>query len=72
MKIRLDGHLGVNGQNVGLLIQENVAEQEFVNGTAWEDVLEGLIEIMEYAKLRDHNYNSLLYEKRFIYHQCFI
>ena len=54
MKIQLDGHLGANGQNVGLSIEENVAEQEFVNGTAWEDVLEDLLEIMEYVKLRDH------------------
>ena len=55
MKIQLDGHPGVSGQNVDLLIGENVAEQEFVNGIVWEDVLEGLLEIMEYAKLRDHN-----------------
>ena len=61
MKIQLDGHLGANGQNVGLSTEENVAEPEFVNGTVWEDVLEDLLEIMEYVKLRDHNYDLLLY-----------
>ena len=72
MQTQLDGHLGANGQNADLPREENVAEQEFVNGTVWEDVLEDPLEIMEYAKLRDHNYDLLLYEKRFIYHQCFI
>ena len=59
MQTQLDGHLGVNGQNVGLSIEENVAEPEFVNGTVWEDVLEDPLEIMEIVKLRDQNYNSL-------------
>lgn len=47
---QLDGPLGVNGLNVDLLIQENVAEQEFVLENVLEDAQLGLRETMEYAK----------------------